>query len=461
MPLARVGGWVVAWKREEERGGLRAELRDAGSIIRATGGGRPEVVVRRGRLLPGHRLVMVPKERPTPAAYPRPAGRPAPARASAPMGQSRLAPTLPRPARPALAGSRPGDVARRTLLRSRDHARRRALRHPPNTPALEAVLAAVGSVDQVWVLGDIVGYGPHPDAVVARLREPRARSPCRATMTRQSWAASPPAPSTTRLASPSSGRRARSLRPRARGWRPSPTPGSRATSRWSTAARASPLWEYLISTPWHGSTWRPSTTPHCLVGHTHLPLTFREDEWPGARCCPAGDGAQLHLDGRRCILNPGSVGQPRDGDPRACAMLLDTETREVDVAPRRVPRGGDAAGHPCAAAAGRAWPTGSWSGAESTRSVAAPPGSPRMRSARCTHAAGADAPMLLRCREPPDWPARARERLDDEHNERAAAPGPERPAARRPDRSPRPMTDEQPPSPPDEPPACADGRAAT
>lgn len=74
MPLTREGGIVVAWKREEEHGGLRAELRDAGSIIRATGGGRPEVVVVEAAGLPGHRLVMVSKERPTPASYPRPTG---------------------------------------------------------------------------------------------------------------------------------------------------------------------------------------------------------------------------------------------------------------------------------------------------------------------------------------------------------------------------------------------------
>ena len=74
MPLTREGGWVVAWKREEEQGGLRAELRDAGSIIRATGGGRPEIVVVPAPSLAGHRLVIVPKERPTPASYPRPAG---------------------------------------------------------------------------------------------------------------------------------------------------------------------------------------------------------------------------------------------------------------------------------------------------------------------------------------------------------------------------------------------------
>jgi 16S rRNA (guanine527-N7)-methyltransferase len=75
MPLARPGGVIVAWKREEERGGLRGELRLAGSIIRATGGGRPEIVAIEAGSLPGHRLVVIPKERATPASYPRPAGK--------------------------------------------------------------------------------------------------------------------------------------------------------------------------------------------------------------------------------------------------------------------------------------------------------------------------------------------------------------------------------------------------
>jgi 16S rRNA (guanine527-N7)-methyltransferase len=73
LPLLREGGILVAWKREEERAGLGAELRDAGSIIRACGGGHLEVVVVSARSLPGHRLVVVPKSRPTPAAFPRPA----------------------------------------------------------------------------------------------------------------------------------------------------------------------------------------------------------------------------------------------------------------------------------------------------------------------------------------------------------------------------------------------------
>jgi 16S rRNA (guanine527-N7)-methyltransferase len=74
LPLTRVGGTVVAWKREEEGGGLRTELQGAGSIIRAAGGGRPRVVPVEVAGLAGHRLVAVAKERTTPIAYPRPAG---------------------------------------------------------------------------------------------------------------------------------------------------------------------------------------------------------------------------------------------------------------------------------------------------------------------------------------------------------------------------------------------------
>ena len=74
LPLTKVGGTVVVWKREEEGGGLRAELQGAGSIIRAAGGGRPRVVPIEADSLPGHRLVFVAKERKTPVAYPRPAG---------------------------------------------------------------------------------------------------------------------------------------------------------------------------------------------------------------------------------------------------------------------------------------------------------------------------------------------------------------------------------------------------
>ena len=71
LPLVRVGGRLVAWRRDAPGDGLRAELRDAGSIIRACGGGRPRTLVVPLPDLAAHRLVVLMKERPTPTTYPR------------------------------------------------------------------------------------------------------------------------------------------------------------------------------------------------------------------------------------------------------------------------------------------------------------------------------------------------------------------------------------------------------
>ena len=86
-----------------------------------------------------------------------------------------------------------------------------------------------------------------------------------------------------------------------------------------------PLWEYLFTVPAARINLAAFETPYCIVGHTHHQLTFRDDDGR-VEALLAEDGGTLTLDARRCILNPGSVGQPRDGDPRACAMTIDTET---------------------------------------------------------------------------------------------------------------------------------------
>jgi diadenosine tetraphosphatase ApaH/serine/threonine PP2A family protein phosphatase len=89
-----------------------------------------------------------------------------------------------------------------------------------------------------------------------------------------------------------------------------------------------PLWEYLFSIPAARINLADFETPYCLVGHTHHQLTFRDD-LGHVEALLAEHGDTLTLDERRCILNPGSVGQPRDGDPRACAMTIDTNDAEV------------------------------------------------------------------------------------------------------------------------------------
>jgi diadenosine tetraphosphatase ApaH/serine/threonine PP2A family protein phosphatase len=81
-------------------------------------------------------------------------------------------------------------------------------------------------------------------------------------------------------------------------------------------------------------------TRYCLVGHTHVPLLHVDGNGRLGRARQvslAGDAVSLRLGEDRLILNPGSVGQPRDGDPRAAFMLLDTETGEAEI--RRIEYG--------------------------------------------------------------------------------------------------------------------------
>ena len=79
------------------------------------------------------------------------------------------------------------------------------------------------------------------------------------------------------------------------------------------------------------------TTPVGLHGHTHVPIAYVEDDGRLETMSP-GAGSRLTLDGRRVLLNPGSVGQPRDGIPTASWMLLDTDAGHGDLAADRVRR---------------------------------------------------------------------------------------------------------------------------
>ena len=202
-----------------------------------------------------------------------------------------------------------------------------------NGPALEAVLAAVDAPEQLWVLGDTVGYGPDPDGVVGLLQ---ARGAVAVQGNHDAAALG-------RISS----REFNSLARTAVEWTASVM--GRPTAEWLrglpdrrvedefTLVHGSPrdpLWEYLFSVASARQNLAAFETRHCLVGHTHVPLVFRETAGDVEVLAPA-DQARLQLDERRCILNPGSVGQPRDGDPRASVMLLDSATGEVEW--RRVP----------------------------------------------------------------------------------------------------------------------------
>jgi predicted phosphodiesterase len=192
-----------------------------------------------------------------------------------------------------------------------------------NLPALEAVLASLAPYDAVWQLGDVVGYGPQPDEVVARLAAEgavgvRGNHDAAALGELDTDAFNDDARAAVEW---TAGR----MRPATRAWLANLP--SRTVLAGFTLVHGSPrdpTWEYVMSIAVARRNLAAFDTSHCLVGHTHVPFVFRQS---GSAIEPlrAAAGATLQLDERRTIINPGGVGQPRDGDPRASAMLLDTD----------------------------------------------------------------------------------------------------------------------------------------
>ena len=89
-----------------------------------------------------------------------------------------------------------------------------------------------------------------------------------------------------------------------------------------------PVWEYVLTDEGARATFELTEAPLILVGHSHVALQIvQSDGQVSGGLAPAD--TELELDGVRALLNPGSVGQPRDGDPRAAYLLLDLEARRA------------------------------------------------------------------------------------------------------------------------------------
>ncbi len=200
-----------------------------------------------------------------------------------------------------------------------------------NLEALSAALRhaeAGGPLDGVWCLGDIVGYGPEPSAVLSMLRARPLTSvagnhdlaACGAMDVAEFNASAAEAALWTRGQLSEDERQFLLELPLVRS-----TDGFTLTH----GSLRAPAWEYLLSAEQALAQFQLQTTPYSLVGHSHLPMRFEErsGDAPRPRLCEDGDVAQL--DGQRLILNPGSVGQPRDGDPRASYLLYDEGAASV------------------------------------------------------------------------------------------------------------------------------------
>jgi diadenosine tetraphosphatase ApaH/serine/threonine PP2A family protein phosphatase len=194
-----------------------------------------------------------------------------------------------------------------------------------NLPALEAVLQAAGQVDAVWCLGDIVGYGPDPNQCIHRIRS----LPNLVCLLGNHDAAA-----LDRIDIDSFNLEARMS---VRWMQTELDEGSlaflarlpeRVTMGRITLAHGSPrnpVWEYILDPRVAAGNFDYFETDYCFVGHTHLPVQYllpEGAERPKTIMASPGTGFNLEP---RAILNPGSVGQPRDHDPRAAYAVFDSE----------------------------------------------------------------------------------------------------------------------------------------
>jgi diadenosine tetraphosphatase ApaH/serine/threonine PP2A family protein phosphatase len=202
-----------------------------------------------------------------------------------------------------------------------------------NLVAFQAVLGDIearGGCDEIWCLGDVVGYGPEPHACIEFLRS--YKHVCVAG--NHDWAAIGKVDVSDF------------------------NPDAARACRWTTqqldaqdadylgnlpeklmlgeftlvhGSPRHPIWEYL------DPDWLPMddicsnfdyfNTRFCLVGHSHKPLILRQDEAGNCLGASIFDKINLDSEGGRLIINPGGVGQPRDGDCRASYVIYDSDTQ--------------------------------------------------------------------------------------------------------------------------------------
>ena len=202
-----------------------------------------------------------------------------------------------------------------------------------NLPALEVALGVLAdrSVDAYICLGDLVGYGPHPNECCDRVRELEAIC----ILGNHDEAV---------------------LKPGTEDWF---NPYAAAAVLWTRAVLSTQNGDFLrslaeqkvirditivhgaLDDPWGyitepyeaTTTFELMTTPVCLVGHSHFAEWYELDpEKPDPRHVPATDGRTLTLaEDLRYIVNPGSVGQPRDRDSRSSCAVYDRDARTIEI----------------------------------------------------------------------------------------------------------------------------------
>lgn len=206
-----------------------------------------------------------------------------------------------------------------------------------NLAAFEAVLNDAGDFGKIWCMGDLVGYGPDPNECIEKLREfdhlcvagnhdwavldrlsledfnPDAQKACLWTRER--------------------------LTPHNHDYLASlPTVLIEEGFTLVHGSPRQPVWEYVLYPSIARPNFKHFGTQCCFIGHTHVPVIFQLVPQEFGEYCelvqPPLNGP-IPLGEHRLLINPGSVGQPRDGDPRASYAILDIEHLTIEY--RRIP----------------------------------------------------------------------------------------------------------------------------
>jgi predicted phosphodiesterase len=193
-----------------------------------------------------------------------------------------------------------------------------------NLPAFQTVLADIEEqgVDAIWCLGDLVGYGAQPDECVALAKESCDHVLIgnhdlvvidKLDIAEFSMNAAIAATWTKEHIAKESVDYLNGLEP---------LDESKPLGLYHASPR-DPVWEYVLSTMLANACMDAMQPRVGAVGHSHVALYFwrREDGAIAGEQAPAG--TELDMTQGDWIINPGGVGQPRDGDPRAAWLLLD------------------------------------------------------------------------------------------------------------------------------------------
>ncbi|HEX6687111.1 MAG TPA: metallophosphoesterase family protein [Solirubrobacterales bacterium] len=199
-----------------------------------------------------------------------------------------------------------------------------------NLPALEAVLEAIddAGVEEIWCLGDVIGYGAEPDECADLVRERcdlclvgnhdlavlgvlDIAAFSEAAAAAVAWTRENVAERTLEML--------RELEPA----------GEREGIAVFHASPRDPVWEYVISAEQAAANLDVQAARVALIGHSHVSLFFvrppADADGEEIRGAQSSDDTLLDLDVGQWLINPGSVGQPRDGDPRAAWLELDSD----------------------------------------------------------------------------------------------------------------------------------------